>query len=240
MQIRITLESDMLPGNGTGEAGGIDRGVVHTLGGLPYLPARRVKGCLREAALEVGEALEKAGFKSLWNLDLTQELFGYTGKAYAGWLRLRNANLVESTELEEWLSWLRQNPALSSYFNTKEILNYYTGLRAQTSIARATGGSAENTLRVSRVLKRGLVFIAEVKLVAPSDIMIEQRNERYELMQYGLALACAAWRGMGTSRNRGLGQLCCELTDETNVDLKGRTLEKLAMQLTPSITSEVS
>ncbi len=67
MQLRIKLLSDTLPGTGAGSVGGYNQEVTHHPNGLPFLPARRLKGCLREADLEVAEALSEAGQADKWN-----------------------------------------------------------------------------------------------------------------------------------------------------------------------------
>ena len=46
----ITLKSDLCVGSGYSYAGIIDSDICYDALGLPYIPARRLKGCLREAA----------------------------------------------------------------------------------------------------------------------------------------------------------------------------------------------
>ena len=168
MKIQLKLLSDTLPGAGAGEAGGIDHEVVSGPNGFPYIPGRRIKGCLREAALELAEALALAGYETIWNESLLNQLFGRTGQQYAGWLRIANARLVEETELADWLKWLLEQNNFAAeapaYFGSQAVLNNYTIIRAQTRISRATGGPVVNTLRTGRALRSGLVFTAQVDL----------------------------------------------------------------------------
>ena len=50
--IRITLRSDLCAGNGESRGNAVDIDIVLTADGLPRIPARRLKGCLRAAAEE--------------------------------------------------------------------------------------------------------------------------------------------------------------------------------------------
>lgn len=45
--IRITLHSDLCAGNGESRGNAVDTDIVLTAAGLPRIPARRLKGCLR-------------------------------------------------------------------------------------------------------------------------------------------------------------------------------------------------
>lgn len=49
-QIRIELLSDLCAADGNGYNSSVDVDVCHDDCGLPYIPAKRLKGCLRECA----------------------------------------------------------------------------------------------------------------------------------------------------------------------------------------------
>lgn len=205
MQIKIELKSDTAPGAGDGEGGVVDRDITYTELGLPIITARRIKGCLREAALEVYEALTLAGHSELVTKKDLIKLFGssFNEVSQPGYLQLSDARHADAEELEAWLKWATKQE--KTIFNTATILDQYTGIRAQTSMSRVTGGPLSNTLRVTRVFKKGNIFIANAHLEAP-------QNEYTALLQI-LAWACAATRHIGLSRNRGLGYIECSLQD---------------------------
>ena len=73
--IRITLHSDLCVGNGESRGNAVDTDIVLTAAGLPRIPARRLKGCLRAAAGELAALGDEAA-------AYTAELFG---KASCGW-----------------------------------------------------------------------------------------------------------------------------------------------------------
>lgn len=55
MKIKIKLLSDLCTASGETHNSLIDLDVVYDKYGLPYIPAKRLKGCIREAALEMQE-----------------------------------------------------------------------------------------------------------------------------------------------------------------------------------------
>ena len=48
-KLKITLKSDLCVGSGYSFAGIIDSDICYDDCGFPYIPAKRIKGCLREA-----------------------------------------------------------------------------------------------------------------------------------------------------------------------------------------------
>jgi CRISPR-associated protein Csx10 len=200
--------SDAAPGSGEGGVGGIDRDVAYDKAGLPYIPGRRLKGCLLEAAKELSEALEQHRPVDFFQSNSIEQIFGKPGQTMTGWLRIDNASLEAAAELGEWLDWMVQQN--QTFFGSEAVRSAYTGLRAQTSMDRTTGGPVANTLRVSRVLRRKLVFIASIDLVSPDEISDIDTTKR---LRRDLALACTAFRRLGSSRNRGWGEVKVTLHD---------------------------
>jgi CRISPR/Cas system CSM-associated protein Csm3 (group 7 of RAMP superfamily) len=74
LQLEITLDSDALVGSGESYGSIIDGDVVFELNGLPYIPAKRIKGCLRDAAEEIlflfGKADPNYKIKIINEIDL--------------------------------------------------------------------------------------------------------------------------------------------------------------------------
>ncbi len=195
MDLWLTVEtlSETAPGSGESDAGLVDRDIVHDPTGLPYLPARRIKGALREAADEVVAVLRSAGV----NLEeagvaAVDDVFGRSGAGAPGWLRLENLHLDGAAETHAWLEIHRTALAPA------QVLSAFTSVRTQTRIDADRGVAQEDTLRRTRVLRRGLVFAGRADLVDAAVAPAATRT---------LALACAALRRLGLSRNRGLGRV---------------------------------
>jgi CRISPR-associated protein Csx10 len=230
LKLQIQLKSDASPGIGEGEAGGIDRDITHNPNGVPIITARRIKGCWREATTELLEALEQTGKKDLFAENLAKDIFGQQGQYGSGWLKVGAAYPEKLAELEEWLTWIAHKD--SATFGAGAVKELFTGLRTQTAIARHSGGILPNTLRVSRVIARSdpldeeifkpQIFVASVELETP----FAQTKAAHDL----LALSCAAFRHLGTARNRGLGEVEVTLWKDTE-NLTKTALEQLPTAL---------
>ena len=79
----IVLKSDMCVGSGDGFSSGIDLDVCYDGDGLPIIPARRIKGCLKDAAKLVG-------------CSRLHELFGASRSKESGSLVVRTACIADS------------------------------------------------------------------------------------------------------------------------------------------------
>lgn len=207
----IELQSSASVGSGGPGPGYVDRDVVFDNSALPYIPARRVKGLLRDAFRDVASTLALQGSK----LDLEgveEKLFGEIGAQSPGALRFRNALICVAPgskpepRLADWLAavidhGMTRNNKQLGILHREEVLGVYTEIRRQTRIERKTGTAAENTLRVTRSLRPGFRFSAEIGSAEQLSVGAEQL----------LALSAAALQQMGSSRMRGLGRVRCSL-----------------------------
>ena len=178
--IFITLRSDLCAANGDGFSLSIDTDICADRYGLPFIPSRRLKGCLKKAAEYIG-------------CDHINSIFGISGSASAGSLRISDARLsdYESLKLQ----------AESSECPAEKILTLFTSVKASTAIENDT--AKENSLRFTRVInhyspfdQKEQVFVSEVEY-ADSDA---EHLERI----------CKALRHIGYKRNRGYGSVKCE------------------------------
>lgn len=196
--IKITLQSDLCVGSGYSYAGVIDSDVTSDHYGFPYIPARRLKGCMKEAAEMIRVVLGQ---------DTITELFGDRGQKAPGRLTIGNARIANYAALTAAAG----TPAFRKAYTKDAILQQFSTVRAQTMIL-PDGTAKENTLRFIRVINQAtplaqsdqpqdLTFYAEVRYPA------EYEND--------LAMIAQATRSIGMNRNRGLGNVHCEL------DVKG-------------------
>lgn len=195
----IELLSDALIGSGEGWGATIDTDVVFDDIGLPYVPAKRMKGCLRESAVEVAEMFEcsKLDYATIKDIDV---LFGKTGQSRPSSLSFSNCNISDYNSNKQWLEWISTN---NTGFLSKElVLSTFTSLRQQTTIDQ-NGIAKDGSLRTSRVLKRGLTFFGN----------IESHDEIDDRLLSFLVLAAINLRYIGTSRNRGFGLIRCTFYD---------------------------
>jgi CRISPR-associated protein Csx10 len=198
MHIKIELISDLCSGSGESIPGLVDIDITYDEYGIPYIPARRLKGTLREAALEVIEALP-----TKYDRSFLDDIFGVPGSNEPGMLKLGNATIADYEKLVEDISNAKLKTNYLEFFHKKRILDHYTTIRTQTSIDRENGAAKKDTLRSMRSIKKGNVFYAKVQF--DGDI---------SLYQDFLATACKVLRYMGVSRTRGFGQVKCTLVYE--------------------------
>ena len=94
-QLRIQLLSDLCVSDGGVYNSSLDIDICHDEYGFPYIPGRRIKGCLRECALELLD----------WGKDIPiKKIFGGEGDA-KGAVSIRNAYLENYDELRKPVSY---------------------------------------------------------------------------------------------------------------------------------------
>ena len=195
MKIIIKLLSDLCTCSGETYNSMVDMDVVYDENGIPYIPAKRIKGCIREAALEMVEIgiIEKKQY---------ERIFGKEGNSRAAFT-LSNAYITGYSEAVEALQACSHRELVSQ----QNVLNQYTYMRTQTSVDLETGVADENSLRTLRVVKKGLVFEA--------DCEVWDQTENLEVFEQAVSLV----KHMGMSRTRGLGlvNLTLEKTSSTNI-----------------------
>lgn len=209
IDLNIELLSDTLVGSGEGWGATIDSDIVFDKYGLPYIPAKRIKGCLRESAVEVLEMFEKAKIRFVSQKEI-DSLFGRVGQAVSGELSVSNAYIENYTSNKQWVEWLENE--YGSIFSKDIVLNTFTSIRRQTAIEK-NGIKKEHSLRTSRVLNRGLNFSAKMETSG-------------EIETDFLSFAARNLRHIGTNRNRGFGLVSCSLNGEKIADY-GKSLANL-------------
>lgn len=220
--LSIKLLSDALISSGEGFGAIIDSDVVFDEVGLPYIPAKRIKGCLRDAAREVCAMLESAQVISFLNLDKTKDkeykviekVFGPPGGASPAPVYFSHLTIDDYEKNRQWLEYLSNkyseehevssNAKYRTGILTRDsILATFTTIRQQTAINNE-GVADEHSLRTIRVLKKGVVFHGEIHAL--------EINPDIEKL---LVLGCLNLRRLGTKRNRGFGEVECRLLDGT-------------------------
>ena len=183
--LKIELQSDLCVSDGGVYNSMLDIDICYDRHGFPYIPARRIKGCLRECALELNDWGEKIPLN---------EIFGSSGEwKNAGKIRISDAVLSEREECAAEVS--RHDGSL--LYHPQNVLNYYSYIRTQTRIDYETGAAEDNSLRTMRVANKGLLFVSEIEI-----------DGRY----YEDLKKCAEiFTNMGIGRTRGLGEIRCEL-----------------------------
>ena len=179
--IRIELMSDMCVSDGSAYNSQIDTDLCSDRYGLPYIPAKRIRGCLRECALELND----------WGDEIdTDLLFGDKGeRSKRAKIRLSNAYL---DQYEDYKAFVLNNHG-HMLTHPQNVLKAFSYVRTQTSIDYETGVADDASLRAMRVADKGLVFEARVQV----------EEKYYEQLER----CCSILRHMGIARTRGFGEV---------------------------------
>ena len=194
--LKITLKSDLCAAVGKGFAAVIDTDTALTEAGLPYIPARRLKGCLREVAEYCMEQ------------DDLDRVFGKTGSDTAGTLRIADAKLANEEGILAAIAQENVSPA--------RVTDLYCGVRSETAIE--DDRAKDNSLRFTRTVNRldPLHEGKELCFFAPVEF---EDGDKDTLCQIFSAL-----RNIGYRRNRGFGAVECSFEESKTQSGKAPTV----------------
>lgn len=197
-RIKIELLSDLCCYSGEVYNTTVDTDVVYDSYGIPYIPAKRIKGCIREAALELMEFGLFLSYEDIFGKEGDQEsIFTLSNAKIENYKNVVNAIEFHKDKGSDW----------KRIIEPQKVLQQYTYIRTQTSIDSKTGSAKENSLRTLRVVKKGTVFYADLDFKG-NDAQFKEFKD-----------AVATVKHMGVSRTRGLGlvNLTVEEAKEQNV-----------------------
>ena len=180
----VTLLSDACCGSGTGNGSDVDVRASFDGCGLPMIPAKRLRGLLRECAFLLIEKYDK---------DRLVSLFGESG----GQSRLRLGDARLSTDgadnAEELGAVLR-----ASGYSVREIESVFGRKRTQTAIDGESGKAKETTLRTLETIPRGTVFSGTFSVSGADETDCELLENAFRLLD-----------AVGMDKMRGLGEVRC-------------------------------
>lgn len=192
-------------GSGEGYSTIIDSDVIFDDIGIPYIPARRIKGLLRESAEDVIQ-IAKSAFPSLNGKNsIIKDLFGDPGQEEPAPLIIPNFYTAEYFQSYAWLSYYLKHNDYGKIISKESIVNSFTRIRKNTSIEN--GVAKEHSLRTIRVVNKGITFKGTAKLTTNDS-----------KMKNIFILSCLNLRTIGTKRNRGLGEIECEIESINSVN----------------------
>lgn len=180
--LRIELLSDLCSSSGENYGAQIDNDVCYDEHGFPYIPARRLKGCLRDIAVQLTE----------WGIihnEIVSEIFGSPGKG-KGRLVLYDAVPDNYRKLKNEV----ESSKHKVYLHPQNVLENYTYIRAQTALEN--GVAKKDSLRYTRVVKKGMIFTCGFSIENSTEDIFE-----------AFVKCCKGLRYMGMNRNRGLGHV---------------------------------
>lgn len=198
---KLTMEliSDTIVGSAEGYGAIIDTDVVFDDLGIPYIPAKRIKGLLRNNAIEIAGIL---------GLDIhIENLFGSKGETEKETpIKVSNLYVDDYSNNREHLFYYLKKSSLV----TGDISGFFTCMRMQTAMEEENRVARNGSLRTSRVIKKGFTFHGEL-VFDPS----------FENL---MGLACLNTRLIGSMRNRGFGEIKLSLRGDDDDDIINKAL----------------
>lgn len=234
-KIRITLKSDLCVSSGYGYAGIVDTDICSTANGFPYIPAKRLKGVMRQAAEEL------LGYKP----EALEPILGKTGDTFRNGMVVGNAyvyigdvdtkkNVYE--EFDREISRVKEADA-GTILSSQRVLGLFTNIKAQTRIDEETHVAEKNSLRYTRVVNQ---YMPECLDSEQKELCFEASIEYEQNQEAEIQRILKAVRHIGMDRNRGLGNVKCELITEGcgKID-RGELLPKGDSEKRVEITYEI-
>lgn len=228
MKLVIELKSDLCAAVGKGFAATIDTDTAVDEYGLPYIPARRIKGCLKDVA-RLYMAEDNYRFRSI---------FGEAGQGKGGALSISDAKLAGYNDL------VRQ--CIEGNLAPNEVTNLFCAVRGETSIDAESASAKKDSLRYIRVVERLSPFDNQTPLVFEADIScpgFETAEPPEE--ESTLEVLVRRLRNIGFHRNRGLGWVKCSLKKsdcggiKLNTDIIKDNYQKYALIYTVKLLGDL-
>lgn len=227
----------MCVASGYAYAGVIDSDVCYDEYGIPYIPAKRLKGIMLEAAKLVDLSKSKDGELS----EAYQKLFGNGGDAQIGGFFIENAYLEQRDELvKQWsklLDAVQENAEEKELFGRQNLLQQFTTEKAQTRIGE-NGVADDRSLRFTRTINHywpfsidessgdtELCFVAKISYYEEEEKDTTNRceGEKEDTTEQYLIKIAKAVRNIGLNRNRGLGSVVCTYISEPHKEEQKET-----------------
>lgn len=197
-QLKLKLMSPALIGSGEGFGALIDTDIVFDEVGLPFVPSKRIKGCLRDSATEVKKIFESSDIN--FSMDI-ESAFGKIGDSESGTVYFSNLTIDDYENSKAWLDYYLKNSKYSDILSRERILATFTEIRQHTAIEN--GVAKDGSLRTIRLIKKDFEFYGDVHIEKESENILDT-----------LKLACLNFRSAGTKRNRGFGEVHCSLLED--------------------------
>jgi len=200
--LKLELKSPCVVGSGEGFGAVIDTDIVFDDLCIPYVPAKRIKGCLLDSALEVREMFDRAGISFSMEIE---EIFGGQGSSPAAQAFFSNLYIENYERNRLWLTYFLEN--YGEILSKEKILKTFTQIRQGTAIG-FDGAALPHSLRTVRAVNQGNVFYGDVHL-----------QEEDEHVLNTIYFSCLNFRHMGAHRNRGFGEVRCSLLDNEKQEI---------------------
>ena len=214
----LELLSDAVIASDKGYGAIIDTDVIFDEVGLPYIPAKRLKGVLRESA-EILTNIFKLS-KIDFNINI-YDIFGCQGNVSLdaeAKFKVPNLYIEDYEKTRDFFSMLfsielknsanTNNSSENNKFKIlkEDVIDFFTRTRMQTAIDSELGKTKKHSLRSIRVINKNTVF--------SNFFQIDEKHINE------LIYICSATKNIGSKRNRGFGEVKVYIKDDKGQEIK--------------------
>ena len=226
-KLTITLRSDLCAYSGYANRSTIDNDICFDKYGIPFIPARRIKGCFQETS----DLLKR--HPAVASID-TRKIFGAWGSDRNDGIEFENARISGYEDLCKTLDYYIKNDS-ANCFKPKEVLAFFTSIRAQTSMRAdriagngtvPAGVAKDDSLRFTRVVNEYLCLSQrnedcprlsfEANISYEDDDQCENGKDGESPIEKAIKVIARSTRHIGLSRNRGYGSVVCDFEPDRN------------------------
>lgn len=208
-KMTIELKSDLCIASGYAYAGSVDSDICYDGWGIPYIPGRRLKGCLRETAeteLRTLTPKDDCTKDDCAEDDCKDRIFGQSHDDGTKGIVIDDAFPVGYEEMVKALKKIQNSSdkGLKEILTQQRVLEEFTTVKAQTALDE-DGVADDQTLRYTRTVNE---YISETeKMVFETYVSYDLNKDEEEILGY----IVSATKHIGLNRNRGLGNVKCSL-----------------------------
>lgn len=212
--LKIKLESSLCTATGE-DAPGIINIMTAAEDGVPYIPAKRIKGCLLESGKEMRD-------NGLIKTGVLEGVFGRTGAQRGEGICISDAHIYlipeylfggENSIIIEDYEQFQSEVHKRSEAEKAYLEELFTRQRTRTAIDPDKGTADKHSLRTMQVVPKGMEFISCI------DGDLSRKGEE------ALLYCVKGLRHMGMGITRGFGEVRCtlEAAPEMKIENKGRS-----------------
>ncbi len=196
--VQIQFTSDWHCGTGQGDDSGADRTIARDVDGLPYVPAKELKGIWRDASERAAYGLDD-GCPGPWSA-LVDRIFGQgAGKGRDPDQACALISAGDARLVAQWRAALQRSDDSETDAARRMMRDGLTLTRFGVAIDGSTGTARDDMLREIEVARAGLILEAEATISVPTW-------QTTLVLLAGLRLV----EHIGAKRRRGLGR--CQIT----------------------------
>lgn len=200
--LKIELKSDFCTATGDNVPGMLNSKTALEYG-IPYIPAKRIKGCLLKAGREMAD-------NGIIKMDTLYRIFGRSGMEYAVGIHIGDGHLnsvpgylfvQEKAGQIKVGDYERLQKTIKECSDIEDTLleDIFTRKRTRTALAKESGIAKEHSLRTVQVVPSGIVFSSQLD----GELSLDEEKV--------LLLCVKGLRHMGIGITRGMGEVRCSL-----------------------------